>query len=54
MTPDIHQSFLDFYSVRSQPAWYLKEPRLWQKLQSNLTVFDATPPPSASKVSTVD
>lgn len=45
MTPDVHKSFVDFYSVRKEPAWYLKKPKSWQKLQADLAVFDSTPPP---------
>lgn len=48
MTPDVHQSLVDFYSVRKQPAWYAKKPKDWVKLQANLATFDSTPPPSTS------
>jgi hypothetical protein len=46
MTPDVHQSFVDFYTVRKEPTWYLKKPKKWQKLQVNLATFDSTPRPS--------
>lgn len=40
---DIRHSIADFYSVRNQPAWYLKKPKQWQKLKTDLAVFDAAP-----------
>jgi len=55
MAPDIHQSFVDFYSVRTQPAWYARKPKDWQKLQKNLATFDSNPPSvSPASVAAVD
>ena len=55
MTPDVHQSLVDFFSVRAEPAWYAKKPRNWQKLQSELTTFDSIPVPvSPTKLAAVD
>ena len=48
MPPALHQGFLDFYAIRAEPAWYMKQPRDWQKLQSDLKILDATPPPVSS------
>ena len=48
IAPDVHQSFVDFYSVRTEPAWYLKKPKDWKKLQSNLATFDSNPVPVSS------
>jgi hypothetical protein len=45
MTPDVHQSLVDFFSVRTEPIWYVKKPKEWKKLQLNLTTFDSMPPP---------
>jgi hypothetical protein len=46
ITPDIQQSFKDFYEgPRAEPAWYQKSPRDWTTLQADLTTFDALPPP---------
>ncbi|WP_213806293.1 zinc dependent phospholipase C family protein [Granulicella sp. dw_53] len=46
MTPDVYQSFIDFYSVRQEPAWYVKKPKDWKRLQANLALFDALPRPA--------
>ena len=48
MPPDVHQSLVDFYSVRTEPTWYLKKPKDWKKLQSNLAAFDSVVPPPLS------
>ena len=45
---DIRHSIADFYSVRNQPAWYLKKPKEWEKLQTNLAVFDGLPEQSVA------
>ncbi|MBB5059165.1 hypothetical protein HDF16_003888 [Granulicella aggregans] len=42
MKADVRQSFVDFYSKRSQPEWYAKKPKVWEKLQVDLKAFDAT------------
>ena len=48
MPPDIHQGFLDFYSdfktKPTEPAWYVRKPKEWQALQTNLKLLDAAPP----------
>ncbi len=55
MTPDVRQSFVDFYSVRTEPAWYAQKPKDWIKLQLNLTTFDSNPlPVSPTKLAAVD
>jgi hypothetical protein len=41
MKADVRQSFVDFYSARTEPEWYTKKPKDWQKLQADLKVFDA-------------
>jgi hypothetical protein len=50
MPPDVHQGFLNFYSdfsaTPAEPAWYLRKPKDWQTLQSNLRLLSATPPPA--------
>jgi hypothetical protein len=42
MKPDVRQSFLDFYTTRTEPNWYKKKPKNWHKLLVNLKTFDAT------------
>ena len=46
MRADVRQSFVDFYSTRSEPEWYAKKPKDWQKLQVDLKMFDAARPGS--------
>ena len=46
MMPDVHQGFIDFYATRTEPAWYLKKPADWQKLQADLRILDAIPRPA--------
>jgi hypothetical protein len=43
MTPDVHQSFVDFYATRTEPAWYVKKPKDWTKLQADLAQFHSIP-----------
>ena len=56
MPPDVHQGFLDFYSdlstARTEPAWYVKKPKDWQLLQSNLQLLSAIQPPTSASAST--
>ena len=53
--PDLRQSLTDFYAVRTEPAWYLKKPKDWKKLQLNLATFDSLPPsPPPTKLAAVD
>jgi hypothetical protein len=47
MKADVRQSFADFYRTRTEPDWYVKKPKDWQKLQADLKVFDAAGPGSA-------
>ena len=45
MTPDIRQSFADFYqNPGSEPEWYAKKAKDWTKLQANLAALKALPP----------
>jgi hypothetical protein len=49
--PALHRSFLAFYSdlaTRPEPAWYLKKPAAWQRLQSDLSILRTVPPPAAT------
>lgn len=41
MTADVRQSFADFYSTRTEPEWYAKKPKDWERLQADLKAFDA-------------
>ncbi len=57
LTPDLHQSFKDFYAgTRPEPVWYQKTPKDWAALTSNLATLDALPmapappPPAPSGV----
>jgi hypothetical protein len=43
MTPDLHQSFLDFYGNRVEPAWYLKKPAQWAKVRADLKALETAP-----------
>jgi hypothetical protein len=43
MKADVRQSFVDFYSTRTEPEWYAKKPKVWQRLQSDLQLLDRTP-----------
>ena len=53
--PDLRQSIADFYATRTEPAWYLKKPKDWKKLQANLAAFDAIPSsPPPAKLAAVD
>ena len=42
MKADVRQSFVDFYTTRTEPEWYAKKPKDWEKLQVDLKTFDAT------------
>ncbi len=48
LPPDIHQSMVDFYGDRKEPAWYLKKPKKWKKLQADLATFDTLPAASVA------
>jgi len=39
MPSALHQGFLAFYNNRSEPAWYLKKPAAWQRLQQDLNML---------------
>lgn len=54
MKPDVRQNFADFYSTRSEPKWYAKKPKDWQKLQVDLQLLDRTPIPFAVTALDVD
>jgi hypothetical protein len=47
MPPDVRRGFLDFYTSRAEPAWYVKKAVAWQRLQSDLQLLDRTPTSSA-------
>jgi hypothetical protein len=44
MTSAARQSFLAFYAAGAEPAWYLKTPAAWIKLQSDLQILNSAPP----------
>lgn len=37
ISPDLRQSFLDFYANDAEPSWYRKKPKQWAKLQNDLS-----------------
>ncbi len=43
ISPDLRQSFLDFYANDTEPAWYRKKPKQWTKLQDDLQRLHAMP-----------
>jgi hypothetical protein len=51
MTPDLHQSFLDFYGNRVEPAWYLKKPAQWEKVRADLKALETAPVSATSAAS---
>jgi hypothetical protein len=43
ITPDVRQSLTDFYAIRTEPAWYFRKPRDWQKLTAALAALNGRP-----------
>ncbi|HWZ52425.1 MAG TPA: zinc dependent phospholipase C family protein [Granulicella sp.] len=43
MTDDLRQSLVNFYAARTQPEWYRKKPKEWERLGADLKRLDAMP-----------
>ena len=44
MPAALQRDFAAFYTVRTEPAWYLKKPKDWERLESDIHLLDAAQP----------